>query len=163
MPDRPRQNRPGYDEDFYAWTQHQAAVLRSMPCDDNRFDREHVAEEIEDLGKGERNAMRSEARRVLEHLLKLAHSPAVEPRSDWMVSVASARAELQDRLTATLRRDIETALPLLYERAKSIAAAGLVKYGEHNAAAKFPATCPYTLGQILADDWYPEAPGETGR
>jgi hypothetical protein len=47
---------PRYDDDFYAWTQHQAAVLRSMPVTDNRFDREHVAEEIEDLGKSARDA-----------------------------------------------------------------------------------------------------------
>ena len=48
---------PGYDEDFYAWTQYQAEVLRAMPCDDNRFDRENVAEEIEDLGRNERDAV----------------------------------------------------------------------------------------------------------
>jgi hypothetical protein len=38
MPDGPR-----YDDDFYAWTQYQAEVLRSMRTRDNRFDREHVA------------------------------------------------------------------------------------------------------------------------
>jgi hypothetical protein len=36
MPDGPR-----YEDDFYAWTQHQAEVLRTMPVSDNRFDREH--------------------------------------------------------------------------------------------------------------------------
>jgi hypothetical protein len=36
-----------YDDDFYAWTQYQAAVVREMPVADNRFDREHVAEEID--------------------------------------------------------------------------------------------------------------------
>ena len=79
MPDRPR-----YDDDFYAWTQHQAAVLRAMAVADNRFDREHVAEEIEDLGKSERDAVRSQIRRILEHFLKLAHSPAAPPRFDWI-------------------------------------------------------------------------------
>ena len=66
MPDGPR-----YDDDFYAWTQHQAAVLREMPVSDNRFDREHLVEEIEDLGKSERDAMRSQIRRIIEHLLNL--------------------------------------------------------------------------------------------
>ena len=54
MPDGPR-----YDDDFYAWTQHQAQVLRTLRTRDNRFDREHLAEEIEDLGKSERDAVRS--------------------------------------------------------------------------------------------------------
>ena len=58
MPDGPR-----YEDDFYAWTQHQAEVVRTMPVSDNRFDREHVAEEIEDLGKSERDAVR---RRLIE-------------------------------------------------------------------------------------------------
>ena len=154
MPDGPR-----YEADFYAWTQYQAEVLRSIRTRDNRFDREHVAEEIEDLGKSERNAVRSEVRRILEHFLKLAHSPTVEPRSDWMVSIASARAELEDKLTATLRQDVEAALPQLYSRAKKIANLALVNYGEANAAGGVPATCPYTLDQILADDWYPDPPG----
>ena len=82
MPDGPR-----YEDDFYAWTRHQAEVLRTMPVSDNRFDREHVAEEIEDLGKSERDAVRSQIRRVIEHLLKLAYSRAERPRFDWMHSV----------------------------------------------------------------------------
>src|SRR5271170_8271169 len=97
MPDGPR-----YDDDFYAWTQHQAEVLRSMPVGDNRFDREHVAEEIEDLGKSERNAVRSQIRRIIEHLLKLAYSPAQPPRFGWTETVRDARQELSDRITPTL-------------------------------------------------------------
>ncbi len=163
MPDGSRSNGPGYDEDFYAWTQYQAEVLRTMPCDDNRFDRENVAEEIEDLGKAERNAVRSEVRRILVHFLKLAHSPGQDPRSDWRESIAIARAEMEDRLTATLRRDVEAALPRLYSHATSIAAKGLMKFGEADATAKFPADCPYTIDQILADDWYPEPPAKEAK
>ncbi|MGD9617028.1 MAG: DUF29 domain-containing protein [Alphaproteobacteria bacterium] len=158
MPDGTPPNGPRYDEDFYAWTQHQAAVLRSMPCDDNRFDRDHVAEEIEDLGKSERNAVRSEVRRILVHFLKLAHSPAPDPRPDWRESIAAARAELEDRLTPTLRRDVRQVLPRLYARAKDIAREGIEKYGKADAARKFPVICPYTLDQVLDRNWYPEPP-----
>jgi hypothetical protein len=158
MPDGPGISGPGHDEDFYAWTQYQAEVLRSMSCDDNRFDRENVAEEIEDLGKSERNAVRSEVRRILVHLLKLAHSPAQDPRSDWRESIASARAELEDRLTLTLRRDVQQELPRLYARAKDVAREGLDKYGESDTTRKFPAICPYTLDQVLDRTWYPELP-----
>jgi len=77
MPDRPR-----YEDDFYAWTQYQAGVLRSLHVSDNRFDRDHVVEEIEDLGESERDAVRSQIRRIAEHLLKLARSPAEQPRFD---------------------------------------------------------------------------------
>src|SRR3974377_640294 len=105
MPDGPR-----YEDDFYAWTQHQAEVLRTMPVSDNRFDREHVAEEIEDLGKSERDAVRSQIRRIIEHLLKLAYSPAEQPRVNRMETIDDARELLSDKLTATLRRDVEGSL-----------------------------------------------------
>src|SRR5205809_2215664 len=78
MPDGPR-----YEDDFFAWTQHQAMVLRSMAVADNRFDREKVAEEIEDLGKSERDAVRSQIRRIIVHFLKLAYSRSGQPRFGW--------------------------------------------------------------------------------
>jgi len=151
MPDGPR-----YDDDFYAWTQYQADVLRSLRIRDNRFDREHLAEEVADLGKSERDAVRSQVRRILEHFLKLAYSPAEEPQSDWVVSILDARASLDDKLSPTLRLDVEQVLAKQYSVARRQAAAALRKYGEINAISRIPATCPYTLDQVLADDWYPE-------
>ena len=156
MPDGPRPPGPDYDEDFYAWTQYQAEVLRSLRTDDNRFDREHLAEEIEDLGKSERKAVRSEARRILEHLLKLAYSPAAEPRADWERSIIDARANLEDDLSPTLRRDIEETIEKQYRIARRQAAAAFRKYGEIDALRRLPVECPYTLEQVLRDDWYPE-------
>jgi len=151
MPDGPR-----YDDDFYAWTQHQAAVLRQMPVSDNRFDREHVAEEIEDLGKSERDAVRSQIRRIIEHLLKLSYSPAEQPRFDWMGSIVEARAALGDKLSPTLRRDAEVMLPKLYQDGRERAELGLRSHRETEAAAKLPAECTYTLDQILLRGWYPD-------
>src|SRR5437899_7986972 len=98
---------PRYEDDFYAWTQYQSEVLRTMPAPDNRFGREHIAEEIEDLGKSERDAVRSQIRRIIEHFLKLAFSPAEPPRFGWMETIDDARETLVDKLTATLRRDAE--------------------------------------------------------
>ena len=100
MPDGPR-----YTDDFYAWTQYQAEVLRTSRYADNRLDGEHVAEEIADLGKSERDAVRSQIVRIIEHLLKLEYSPAADPRFDWMASIVEAPRVLTDKLTATLRRD----------------------------------------------------------
>jgi hypothetical protein len=105
--------------------------------------------------------MRSEVRRILEHFLKIAYSPAAEPRLAWKEAIANARAELDDRLTATLRRDIEAELPRLYARAKDVAEASLDRYGEADAATGFPARCLYTLEEILKIGWYPEPRRET--
>ena len=66
------------------------------------------------MGKSERDAVRSQVRRILLHFLKLAYSPARDPRFDWMDSIDDARAEIEDKLSATLRRDIEEADAALY-------------------------------------------------
>ena len=150
---------PRYEDDFYAWTQYQAGVLRSMPVSDNRFDREHVAEEIEDLGKSERDAVRSQIRRIIEHLLKLAYSPAEQPRLEWMETIDDAREVLSDKLTGTLRRDLETSLDALYLQAQRRAARGLRRHGEPDAADALPQACPYSFDEICREDWYPDRPG----
>ena len=158
MPDGPR-----YEDDFYAWAQYQAEVLRTLKTRDNRFDREHLAEEIGDLGNSYRDAVRSQVRRILLHFLKLAHSPARDPRTDWMSSIIDARAEIEDKLTPSLRRDVEQMLPRLYAISRKRATLEMQRHGEPDAARSLPAECPYTLDQILADDWYPEpANGPTG-
>jgi hypothetical protein len=156
MPDGPRPIGPDYEDDFYAWTQYQAGVLRTLPTADNRFDREHLAEEIEDLGKSERDAVRSQVRRILVHFLKLACSPAREPRFGWRGSIVDARAQLRDKLSSSLRRDANNVLARLYADAHKQAALELQEYGEHDAARSLPAECPYTIDQIIADDWYPD-------
>jgi len=159
MPDGTRRDGPGYDEDFYAWTQYQAEVLRSMPCDDNRFDRENVAEEIEDLGRNTREAVRSQVRRILVHLLKLAYSPAGDPRHGWRGSIIDARTELADRLSPTLRQELSAALGKIYTAARKRVASDLQDYGKQQAVMLLPDACPYSLDQILEEDWYPEPPG----
>lgn len=150
---------PRYDDDFYAWTQHQAAVLRSMPVTDNRFDREHVAEEIEDLGKSEHVAVRSQIRGVVEHFLKLAYSPAEQPRFDWLDTVDDARQTISDKITATLRLDAEAGLHGLYAQARRQTARSLQRYGEISAANALPEDCPYSLEDVFREGWYPDRAG----
>jgi hypothetical protein len=147
-------------EDFYAWTRHQAMVLRTMAIADDRFDRENVAEEIEDLGRSERDAVRSQIRRIIEHLLKLAHSPVQAPRFDWMASIAQGRATLGDKISPTLCRDAEAMLAKLYRDGRRQAEPSLRAYGEDQGVEAMPQSCPYSLDDICCEDWYPESPGE---
>jgi hypothetical protein len=156
MPDGPR-----HDDDFYAWTRYQAEVLRTMEARHNRFDREHLAEEIEDLGNSERNAVRSQVRRILEHFLELAYSPAGDPRRGWRGSITEAHSELDGRLSPTLQRDLEASLERLYAMARKRVVQDLEDFGEGQLASSIPVRCPFTPDRVLAEDWYPgpvEAP-----
>lgn len=98
------------------------------------------------MGKSERDAVRSQLARLLEHLLKLEHAPAREPREGWYDAIGDARRELCFKLSPSLRRDIDARLPELY---------ALARYGELDAANKLPAACPYSLAQLLDDAWFP--------
>ncbi|WP_376098274.1 DUF29 domain-containing protein [Roseomonas sp. CCTCC AB2023176] len=88
-----------YEEDWYAWTQDQAALLRRWPAElrPNALDLEHIAEEIEDLGKELRRQVEGLMRRLIEHLLKLEFSPDEDPRRHGMKEVAAFRADIRAR------------------------------------------------------------------
>ena len=71
-----------YDHDFFAWTQDQAAALRRAQRDriDAPLDWEHLADELEQLGGLIKDSIRCDLAAVIEHLLKLEHSPDAWPR-----------------------------------------------------------------------------------
>lgn len=141
---------PAYEDDFYAWALHQAAVLRDMARDrvNVPLDLELLAEEVADLGRSERDACRGQVRRIIEHFLKLEHSRSADPRPGWRRSVMDARAILDDKLSRTLRLDILDNLQDQYRKAAGLAVDGLEEYGEADAAALIPEACPYSVEQI---------------
>ena len=57
-----------YDEDFFEWTSRNAALLRAGRFD--RADIEHIAEEIEDMGKRDLKELNSRVQVLVAHLLK---------------------------------------------------------------------------------------------
>lgn len=146
-----------YERDFYAWTRRQAGELRRWAATRPNLDLDlaRIAEEIADLGKEQRNAVRSWTVRIIEHLLLLQHSPATEPRRHWTREVINFRAEIAARLTPTLRADLARRLPALYEQARRQLVTELERFAEGETAARLPQGCPYTLHQV-AGDWWPE-------
>ena len=146
-----------YEEDFYAWTQVQARALRRLA--DSRhnlpLDLAHLTEEIRDLGKEQRNALRSWTTRIIEHLLLLQHSAASDPRRGWIGEIVDFRGEIEGRLTPTLRRDLQRQLPVLYDRARRNLLRKLAAHGEPDMP-HLPEACPFALDQLLGD-WWPEA------
>ena len=139
-----------YEDDFYAWTEAQAAALRAFAAErrNTTIDAVRLAEEIADLGKDQRNACRSQVRTIIEHLLKLQLSPATEPRAGWERTILLARAALDDRLTKSLEYDLEANLDRLYRQAATLARQSFEAHGEHDAAACIPERCRFTLDEI---------------
>lgn len=145
-----------YEEDFHAWALGQAEALRRLAAARSNIDLdlEHLAEEVEDLGRSQRHAVEGHVERIIEHFLKLEHSPAPYPRALWKKTVAVQRAELARKVTPSLRAHLAATLAQRYRVARRLAALGL----EEDAVdpALLPSDCPYTLDQIEQDDWLPE-------
>jgi Domain of unknown function DUF29 len=143
---------PTYDTDFYTWTQTQAAAIRAK--DWAALDLEHLAEEIEALGNEQRHAVRSHLRVLLWHGLKWAYQPDHRTTS-WRTSLRNARVEIADRLedSPSVRPLVPALLASAYPQARRLAAdeTGL-------PLATFPEACPWTIDQVLDEDFWPEPP-----
>lgn len=144
-----------YEDDFHAWTQFQSKELRRLARTRPNLplDLDHIAEEIADSGKSERDSLRSWTARIIEHLLLLEHSPAQEPRRGRIVETVTFRREIDRRLSNTLRCDLKRQLPRLYDEVRVDLPKKLAPYGEADTAEHLPERCPYTLDQVLGDFW----------
>ena len=149
-------DRALYDDDFYAWTQEQAELLRRGPAAANQLDREFLAEEIEDLGRSELHACQSLCEHIIEHLLKLEYSGLAEPAHHWRREIVEWRVQLERKLTRTIIAKLD--MPSRYR-----AALRLLHYFEDDVPGlmqRVPAECPYSLDQILGSgdaEWFPVA------
>ena len=96
-----------YGADFALWTKQQAAALRAAVRGgaNLQLDWENLAEEIEDLGISQRRMVRSHILGIIQHLVKLEHSPAAEPRNGRrrMIPIARIRVGKLVRANPSLR------------------------------------------------------------
>jgi hypothetical protein len=73
-----------YDNDFYAWTQEQANLLRTGEL--HQIDWQNIAEEIEDMGRAEKRQLESRLEILVMHLLKWQFQPNLHSRS-WQLTI----------------------------------------------------------------------------
>jgi Domain of unknown function DUF29 len=146
-----------YESDFYVWTQRQADALRRLAETRPNLDLDfpHLIEEVTDLGASQRDAVRSQLRGIIEHCLKLEFSRTRYPRAGWRSSIIDARAALGDKLSPSLRRDLDEHLPRIWTQARNKTDNELRGHRESDAAGMLPNDCPYAIDDLLTDDWYP--------
>jgi len=143
-----------YEDDFYAWTQQQAQLLRRLRPAGNELDLEHIAKEIEDLGRSDLRAAQSLCEHVIEHFLKLEYSGLEQAADHWRDEIVEWRLQLEKILTRSIAAKLD--LPARYR-----AALRLVRRLERDVpglAIRLPAECPYQLDQIIGsgdEDWFP--------
>jgi Domain of unknown function DUF29 len=148
-----------YDEDFLLWTQEQAKLLREAAQRGLNFplDWENLAEEIESLGKSQRAELRNRLTTIIEHLLKLEHATAREPREGWEDTVMRSRVAIDSLLedNPSLRREIPALLETAFQRYAKFPVNELIRRGELDKSQGDEILARrYTAEQVL-QDWYP--------
>jgi hypothetical protein len=143
-------NAAVYDKDFFAWTQEQADLLRSGQF--SQVDAANVAEQMEDMGRSIRRELRSRLAILTMHLLKWRYQPGYRSPS-WSATIGEQRdqiAELLDESPSLAALPAQDWLKIYRLAVKSaLRETGL-------SEATFPAQCPFTPEQILAEDFLPQ-------
>jgi hypothetical protein len=143
-----------YEEDFYAWTQQQAKLLRRLSVISNELDIEHIAEEIEDLGRSDLRAAQSLCQNIIEHLLKIEYSGLTEPADHWRDEIVEWRLQLEQVLT----RSVPAKLDLPARHRMALRLLRRLERDVPGLLGRMPAECPYTLEQIISsgdEEWFP--------
>jgi hypothetical protein len=141
-----------YESDIIAWAQEQVRLLRA--CQFDALDIEHIADEIEDVGKSEQRELENRMAVLLSHLLKWQHQP--ERRgSSWQRTIKEQRKAIARRIikTPSLKSDVQDA-----EWWEGVWGDALIKAADETGIAFdiLPTACPWTDNQVFSDEFYPD-------
>ena len=140
-----------YEGDFFAWAMDQARMLEGHRA--GHLDWDNLAEEIRSLGNNDKNEIESRLAVLLQHLLKWAYQPDGR-KGGWEATIYDQRRRINRRISQSpsLKGYPAEVLDDEYATASRYAAAetGL-------SVAEFPASCPYTVEQVLDPGFWPEA------
>lgn len=139
-----------YETDYMQWIETTIEKLRSQ--DYANVDWENLIEEIEAMGRRDRQSLKSNLIVILLHLLKWEFQP--EKRSgSWESSIIEHRRRVKDDLidSPSLKPYLENIFAECYTQAVKQAKAetGL-------PLQTFPVQCPYELPQVIDDEFLPE-------
>jgi hypothetical protein len=142
-----------YDTDIAAWSERQAELLRRRAAgelvNDAELDWPNIAEEIEDVGKSQLQAVESHLILALLHDLKAEAWPRSLSEPSWRAEARLHRRQARRKFSPGMRPKID--LAGLY----SDALAGLPEELDGAMPLPAPRACPVTLEELLAEP--PEA------
>lgn len=143
-------NAVRHDEDFFAWTQQQAAFLKQGRLAD--LDIDHLSEELESMGASDKRELMSRLTVLLTHLLKWQYQPERRGTS-WRLTIAEQRRAIRRLLS-----DSPSLKPLLtqYLASEYTDALDDAIYETSLAKSVFPVECPYSLDEVLGGEFWPE-------
>lgn len=139
-----------YDRDIVAWAKEQAQLLRARRFE--LLDLEHIAEEIEDVGKSEQRELANRMAKLLAHLLKWKYQPGRQGAS-WQRTINEQRKSIKKRLLKSPGLQ-----PVLTDPdwRSEIWADAVSDAADETGLADFPEDCPWDFqDEVLLDGWLP--------
>lgn len=141
-----------YDADIVAWSQEQARLLRAGNF--SALDIEHIADEIESVGKSERRELTSHLALLLAQLMKW-EVQSLWRGSSWSATIRERRKQVRRQLRQTPSLAPMLDDPEWIEAAWSDAVIVAIKDTDLDVYLE---ECPWSLHDVLRDDWTPEMP-----
>ena len=141
---------PGYTNDFHAWTQEQVNLLKTQQWD--ILDTVNLIEELETLGRKERQELRNRLAVLLGNLLKWQFQ--AEKRTNiWLSTIKEQRIQIKLLLedSPSLKPYLEEMFLTAYELGLALAIRE-TQLGEQI----FPEICPYTSEKTLNSEFLPD-------
>ncbi|MEK7990820.1 MAG: DUF29 domain-containing protein [Thiotrichaceae bacterium] len=148
-----------YEKDFYAWIYHNIELVRSKKWDE--IDPELLIEELESMAKRDRHELIGHLAILIAHLLKwqfqfrkLSEKWQEFDGRSWKRSIIEQRDQVESQLqmSPSLKSYFDDAIQMAYSRAVKIA-----EKETQLPVKTFPTICPYSIEQLLDDDFYPES------
>jgi hypothetical protein len=136
-----------YEQDYHAWTQHTAELIRQGHFAE--IDVEHLVDELEDMGASKERELENRLGILMAHLLKWRYQPERRSHS-WRLTIKEQRQRIFRvlRKNPSLKAGLDETCRDAYSDARLIAAreTGLPE-------ALFPQNNPFTWEQTTGDDW----------
>jgi hypothetical protein len=146
-----------YEEDYNLWLEQTSQQLRDAFGGQNLYafkqlDFENLIEEIEDMGRSQKNALASNTTILLMHLLKYQYQPD-KRSSSWRSTIVEHRRRILRALknSPSLKPYLQEIFSECYEDARVDAATET-----QLPLDSFLPECPFALEEVLNPEFLPE-------
>ncbi len=144
-----------YDADYQLWLDQTVAQLKARNFSD--LDLENLVEEIESLGRSEKQAIASYLMRLCEHLLKIKYWDSERKMClrSWKREVINFRLQIQEGLETSpnLKSFLQDSFAKQYKNGRKL----FLNASDLNASL-VPQEPEFTLEQALDEEWLPWQP-----
>ncbi|CCI16076.1 conserved hypothetical protein [Microcystis aeruginosa PCC 9807] len=142
-----------YEQDYYLWIEETRSLLENHQFSD--LDLDNLIEEISDMGKSQRQSLKSYLTRLLEHLLKLVYwqSELKYNQRGWKNELRNFRLQIKQIIedSPSLNPYLSEIFLPCYQNARKLF---LDLSGMAENLVSLAPIC--TIEQALNEDWFPE-------